>query len=169
MQEREETLKSVTLRPIGVVHSPHKKAEETPIQPVYARGVKGHAEIFPEYADGLCDLEGFSHVYLIYHFHRAKSVRLVVKPFLEDTPHGVFATRAPSRPNPIGISIVRLVKREGNILHLEDVDMLDNTPLLDIKPYISRFDCHTNARCGWQDKVDEETAQTRGLRQYREK
>ena len=155
----------ITLHPIGVIHSPHKKAEETPIQPVYARGVKGVAEIFPQYADGLRDLEGFSHIYLIYHFHKAKCTRLIVKPFLEDSPHGVFATRAPCRPNPVGFSVVRLVKVEGNVLHLEDVDVLDGTPLLDIKPYIPRFDYRENVRCGWQEGVEEETAQVLGRRQ----
>ncbi len=159
----------ITLRPIGVLHSPHKTAKETPIQPVYAPGVRGQAEIFAEFADGLLDLEGFSHVCLIYYFHEAPSTRLLVKPFLEDKQHGVFATRAPCRPNPIGFSVVRLVKREGNVLHLEDMDMLDGTPLLDIKPYVSRFDYRENARCGWQDNVDEASAQTRGHRQYRQK
>jgi len=157
----------ITLRPIGVIHSPHKRAEETPIQPVYAQGIEGSVEIFPEYADGLRDLEGFSHIYLIYHFHRAGPARLIVKPFLEDVPRGVFATRAPVRPNPIGLSLVRLVRREGNVLYLEDVDILDGTPLLDIKPYVSRFDSRENARCGWQEGVDEGTARVRGRRQYR--
>ena len=170
MRAREgETLPDVTLQPIGVIHTPHKNPKETPIQPVYAKGIEGRAEIFSEYADGLRDLEGFSHICLIYHFHKAKGVRLVVKPFLEDKPHGVFATRATCRPNPIGFSVVRLVRREGNLLHLEDVDVLDGTPLLDIKPYISRFDTRENARCGWQDNVDEEAARTRGRRLYRGK
>jgi len=159
---------SITLLPIGVIHSPHNKMEETPIQPVYARGIEGAAEILPEYADGLRDLEGFSHIYLIYHFHEAGHTRLVVKPFLEDTPHGVFATRAPCRPNPIGFSVVRLVRIEGNVLHIANVDVLDGTPLLDVKPYIARFDHHENVRCGWQDGVGEEIAQTRGRRRYGE-
>jgi tRNA-Thr(GGU) m(6)t(6)A37 methyltransferase TsaA len=155
----------ITLRPIGLIHSPYEKPEETPIQPVYARGTRGRAEVFPAYEDGLRDLEGFSHIYLIYYFHRVSSTRLIVKPFLEDSPHGVFATRAPCRPNPIGFSVVRLVRVEGNVLHLEDVDVLDGTPLLDIKPYISRFDHREDVRCGWQDHVDEEMAQARGRRQ----
>jgi tRNA-Thr(GGU) m(6)t(6)A37 methyltransferase TsaA len=159
-------LRAITLRPIGVIHSPHVKVEETPIQPVYAQGIKGFAEIFPEYVDGLRDLEGFSHIYLIYHFHRAKPARLVVKPFLEDVLHGVFATRAPSRPNPIGLSIVRLIGVEGNILHLEDVDVLNGTPLLDIKPYIVRFDRYEEVRSGWHDGVDEQVARLRGRRDY---
>ncbi len=164
MQREGIEYQPVTLCPIGVIHSPHQQAERTPIQPVYARGAKGQAEILPEYLDGLRDLEGFSHVCLIYWFHKASSPRLIVKPFLDDTPRGVFATRASCRPNPIGFSVVRLVRREENVLHLEDMDILDGTPLLDIKPYITRFDYRENARCGWQDNVDERIAQIRGRR-----
>lgn len=154
----------VTLHPIGIVHSPHRLADETPIQPVYATGIRGRVEILAEFADGLRDVEGFSHLHLIYLFHRASSPRLMVKPYLEDVDRGVFATRAPCRPNPIGLSIVRLTGREGNVLHLEDVDILDGSPLLDIKPYVTRFDHRPGARCGWQDGIDEETAHRRGRR-----
>jgi tRNA-Thr(GGU) m(6)t(6)A37 methyltransferase TsaA len=164
MHGDQEALQPVTLHPIGVIHSPHRRAEETPIQPVYAAGVRGRAEILPEYADGLRDLEGFSHIFLIYWFHKALSTQLIVKPFLEDATHGVFATRAPCRPNPIGLSIVRLVGRDGNVLHLADVDVLDETPLLDIKPYIARFDRHDSTRSGWQEDIDEETARRLGGR-----
>jgi tRNA-Thr(GGU) m(6)t(6)A37 methyltransferase TsaA len=129
----------------------------------------GSAEIFPEYAEGLRDLEGFSHVYLIYHFHKARAARLIVKPFLEDVDHGVFATRAPRRPNPIGISLVRLTRIEGHVLHLKDVDILDGTPLLDIKPYAPRFDRREDVRIGWLEDVDEKTARIRGRRQYDQK
>jgi len=150
--------------PIGVIRSEHVAAEETPIQPAYARGCKGRAEIFAEYAEGLRDLEGFSHVYLVYHFHAAGRARLIVKPFLQDTERGVFATRAPCRPNPIGLSIVELVRREGAVLYLDGVDVLDGTPLLDIKPYTAKFDLIQTTRNGWQDEVDEETAHKRGRR-----
>ena len=167
MQAASDSLRPITFRPIGVIRTPHTKAEETPIQPVYAQGIAGRAEVLPEHADGLRDLEGFSHVYLIYHFHQVGSVRLQVKPYLEDQAHGVFATRAPCRPNPVGFSLVRLVRREGNVLHLEDVDVLDGTPLLDIKPYVTRFDCRADVRCGWQDRVDETAARLRGRRGYR--
>ena len=160
----EPTAHSVTLHPIGLIHSPHKRAEETPIQPVYAQGVRGRARLLPEYADGLRDLEGFSHLFLIYWLHKASSPKLIVKPFLDDVTRGVFATRAPCRPNPIGLSIVRLVEREGNVLHLEDVDVLDGTPLLDIKPYVARFDRHDNTRSGWIEDIDEETARRLGSR-----
>jgi len=155
---------SVTYRPIGIIRSPHTVREETPIQPVYAKGVAGRAEVFPEFAEGLADLEGFSHLILIYHFHRAGGVKLTVTPFLEDAEHGVFATRAPCRPNPIGLSVVRLLRREGTVLHLADVDVLDGTPLLDVKPYVERFDRRDGVRSGWQDRVDEPTAESRGRR-----
>ncbi|HVN80500.1 MAG TPA: tRNA (N6-threonylcarbamoyladenosine(37)-N6)-methyltransferase TrmO [Terriglobia bacterium] len=156
----------ITFRPIGVIHSEHVDAEKTPIQPVYAKGCRGWVEIFPEYAEGLRDLEGFSHLYLIYHFHQADAMKLLVKPFLQDQVHGVFATRAPCRPNPIGLSIVELASREDNVLHLRGVDILDGTPLLDIKPYTARFDRIDTIRNGWQDAVDEETARRKGTREY---
>jgi len=156
----------VTYRAIGVIRSEHTEPTQTPIQPAYAIGCKGRAEILPEYAEGLRDIEGFSHLYLIYHFHRVRAVGLLVKPFLQDLEHGVFATRAPSRPNPIGLSIVRLERREGNILFLDGVDILDGTPLLDIKPYTAKFDCYQTERNGWQDEVDEETARRRGRQGY---
>jgi len=157
---------SITYRPIGVIRSEHVAAEQTPIQPAYAKGCKGRAEVFPEFAAGLRDLEGFSHVYLIYHFHQAGPPKLLVKPFLQDVERGVFATRAPCRPNAIGLSLVELVRREGNVLHLDSVDILDGTPLLDIKPYTAKFDRFETARNGWQDEVDEETARRRGKRGY---
>jgi tRNA-Thr(GGU) m(6)t(6)A37 methyltransferase TsaA len=158
---------SVTYRPIGVLRSEHIDPTRTPIQPAFAKGCPGRAELDPEFADGLTDLDGFSHVYVLYHFHRAGPARLRVKPFLQDAEHGVFATRAPARPNPIGLSIVRLVRREGSVLHLEDVDFLDGTPLLDIKPYVGRFDHVTTDRDGWQDNVTETEAQVRGRRGWR--
>jgi tRNA-Thr(GGU) m(6)t(6)A37 methyltransferase TsaA len=156
----------ITYRPIGVIRSENVSPEKTPIQPVYAKGCKGWAEIFPEFADGLRDLEGFSHVCLIYHFHRAAPAKLIVKPFLQDIERGVFATHAPCRPNAIGLSVVELVRREGNALHLDGVDILDGTPLLDIKPYTARFDCLETTRNGWQDEVDEKTARQSGRRSY---
>jgi len=160
----EETF--IIYRPIGVIHSEHVVAERTPIQPVYARGCRGEVEIYPEFEEGLRDLEGFSHVYLIYHLHRAEPAQLVVKPFLQDAMRGIFATRAPCRLNAIGLSIVELIRREGNVLHLDCVDILDGTPLLDIKPYTAKFDCIKQTRNGWQDEVDEETAMQLGKRNY---
>ena len=152
---------------IGIIHSEHIAADKTPIQPVYAKGCKGRAEILPEFAKGMRDLEKFSHIYLIYHFHRSSYVKLTVKPFLQGIERGLFSTRAPCRPNAIGLSIVRLVKIEGTTLHLADVDILDGTPLLDIKPYTAKFDRIAVTRNGWQDVVDKKTAQKRGLRGYR--
>lgn len=153
------------LRPIGVIHTPHTRSDETPIQPVFAEGVQGRAEVLPEYAAGLQDLGGFSHIWLLYWFDRAGPAQLALRPYLQDDLHGVFATRAPARPNPIGLSLVRLVRCEGRVLHLADVDMLDGTPLLDIKPYVPRFDCRTGVRTGWLEAVDESTAERRGRRQ----
>lgn len=151
-------------QPIGVIRTPHTRAADTPIQPVYAKGVRGRVELAPEYEPGLRDIEGFSHLHLIYAFDRAGAARLEVVPYLDDRSHGVFATRSPSRPNAIGLSLVRLIGREGAVLHVEDVDMLDGTPLLDIKPYIGRFDSRPDARCGWQDEIGEEEARARGSR-----
>jgi tRNA-Thr(GGU) m(6)t(6)A37 methyltransferase TsaA len=136
-------------RPIGVVHSPFHGVRGVPIQPSGAHGIGGTVEVLPELADGLQDLDGFSHIILIYHFHRAGRAHLLVTPFLDERPHGVFATRAPVRPNPIGISVVRLLSVEGNILHIENVDVLDGTPLLDIKPYVPEFDQYPAERIGW--------------------
>jgi tRNA-Thr(GGU) m(6)t(6)A37 methyltransferase TsaA len=156
----------IIYEPIGVIRSEHLAAEATPVQSVYAHGCKGRAELLPQFEDGLRDLEGFSHIYLIFHFDRAGPMRLVVKPFLQDVERGVFATRAPSRPNAIGLSVVELVRREGNVLFLDGLDILDGTPLLDIKPYTTRFDVFETASNGWQDQVDEQTARRRGRRGY---
>ncbi len=155
---------AIAFRPIGVIRSEHIHPEQTPIQPAYARNCQGRVEIFPEFAAGLRDLEGFSHIYLIYHFHRSNECQLTVKPFLQDVERGVFATRAPCRPNAIGFSVVRLLRRDGPVLHVDGLDILDGTPLLDIKPYVSRFDRITPKRNGWQDEVDETTARKRGRR-----
>ncbi len=155
---------SIVYESIGVIRSGHTKPEETPIQPIYSEGCKGQVEVFPEFVAGLRDVEGFSHIYLVYHLHKADPSRLTVRPFLQDVERGVFATRAPCRPNPIGLSVVKLVRREGSILHLDAVDVLDGTPLLDIKPYTAKFDRIEPTRNGWQDEVDEETAWLRGRR-----
>ncbi len=158
---------TISYTPIGVIRSNHMRPEETPIQPVYASECLGEVRLYPEYAEGLRDLNGFSHLYLLYHFDRAEPPRLLVKPFLDDTERGVFSTRSPRRPNAIGLSIVRLLRVEGNVLYIQGVDILDGTPLLDIKPYTTRFDVHQTERNGWQDTVDNTDAETRGLRGYR--
>ncbi len=157
----------ITFHPIGLVRSPHTDPTTTPIQPMYAKDCLGRVEIRPEFAEGLADIEGFSHVYLIYHLHRAPAAQLRVKPFLQDIEHGVFATRAPCRPNPIGMSLVRLLRREGNILHIEGVDILDGTPVIDIKPYSPRCDAVENPRGGWTDNISDAEAQLRGRRDFK--
>jgi len=123
-----------------------------PIQPAGARGVRGYVEIFSEYAEGLRDIEGFSHLFLIYAFHRCPSYQLTVIPFLDTSPRGVFATRAPRRPNAIGLSVVRLIEVNGTMLVVEDVDILDGTPLLDLKPYVPAFDSYPDAASGWLER-----------------
>lgn len=144
-----ESGQDIIFRPIGVVRSPHAAPAGTPVQPSAAKGIPATVEIYPEFADGLKDLDGFSHIYLLCHFHKAGAFKLTVIPFLDDTPRGVFATRAPSRPNALGLSIVRLDRVHGLVLHIRDVDILDGTPVLDIKPYVPEFDQRDNVRCGW--------------------
>jgi tRNA (adenine37-N6)-methyltransferase len=156
------------LRSIGVVSSPHTDHEKTPIQPVFAKGIKGMISIDDEFVEGLDDLEGFSHIFVFYVFHEEYSEKLTVKPFLEDVQRGVFSTRAPCRPNRIGFSLLRLASVEGNVLHVEDVDILDGTPVLDIKPYIARFDVRGEVRSGWQESVSDEAAIALGRRGFRE-
>ncbi len=141
----------LTMQPIGVIHSPFTEPAGTPIQAAMAEGVEGRVDVFPEFAAGLKDLDGFDRIWLVYQFDRAPPPRLLVTPFLDDVPRGVFATRAPCRPNPIGLSAVRLERIEGSVLYVRDVDMLDGTPLLDIKPYAPRFDHFEVRRCGWLD------------------
>jgi tRNA-Thr(GGU) m(6)t(6)A37 methyltransferase TsaA len=147
---------TIIYRPIGIIHSPFKEPHDAPIQSVCATDIEGTVEIYPEYTEGLADLEGFSHIILLYHFHLSKGFSLKVKPYLDEQLRGVFATRAPARPNPIGMSIVRLVKVEGEKLYIRDVDILDGTPLLDIKPYVPEFDSRNADKIGWlSDKIDE--------------
>jgi len=139
----------IIYKPIGIIHSPFKEPRGTPIQPSAAGDVEGMVEVFPEYVEGLKDIEGFSHLILIYHFHLVKRSALQVKPYMDDQSHGVFATRAPARPNSIGISIVRLLEVEDTKLHIQGVDVVDGTPLLDIKPYVPQFDAGAVERIGW--------------------
>jgi len=150
--QKGESMNEINYKPIGVIHSPFKEPKGTPIQPAGAKGANGTVEIFPEYAEGLKDIEGFSHIILLYHFHLSKRSTLIAKPYMDNETHGVFAMRGPSRPNPIGISVVCLVKVEGNMLHIQDVDIVDGTPLLDIKPYIPEFDIRKVERIGWLEK-----------------
>jgi tRNA-Thr(GGU) m(6)t(6)A37 methyltransferase TsaA len=145
-------MKKIEYRPIGIIHSPYKTPAGTPIQPPASKGVEAEVEVFEKYAHGLADLGGFSHIYLIYHFHLARKFSLKVKPFLDDEPHGLFATRAPSRPNAIGLSIVALIGKENNTLRVKNIDVLDGTPLLDIKPYVPGFDIRKVHKIGWMEK-----------------
>ena len=135
--------------PIGRILSPFKEASGTPVQPSAALEVEAVLEIYPAYAEGLKDIEGFSHLILLYHLHLIKPAGLLVKPFLGNEMHGIFATRSPARPNPIGFSVVRLIKVDGNRLSIREVDILDQTPILDIKPYVGEFDIRPVERVGW--------------------
>jgi tRNA-Thr(GGU) m(6)t(6)A37 methyltransferase TsaA len=138
-----------------VIHSPFSERRGMPIQAAFAGDAVGKVVLDPEHADGLRSLEGFSHIILVYHFHLSKGHALLVKPFLEDKVHGVFATRAPCRPNAVGISVVRLERVEGCVLHVTGVDIVDGTPLLDIKPYVPPFDDRSEARIGWlEGRID---------------
>ena len=152
-------MEPILYRPIGIMHSPFKTAGGAPIQSATAVGAAGQVTVFQEYAEGLKDVEGFSHVILLYHFHLSKRYSLTVRPFLDQKPRGLFATRAPARPNPIGLSVVRLLKIKGSTLYVDHVDILDGTPLLDIKPYVPKFDAWEAARIGWMaGRVDEAAA-----------
>jgi tRNA-Thr(GGU) m(6)t(6)A37 methyltransferase TsaA len=137
------------LKPIGVIHSPFDEPAGAPIQPRYAQGVEGTVEVFEPFAAGLCDLAGFERIWLIYWFHKAPSARLVIRPFKDEVDRGLFATRAPCRPNPVGLSAVRLLSIESCILRVADVDILNGTPLVDIKPYVPEFDHYEVERIGW--------------------
>ena len=134
---------------IGIIHTSYENSGNVPIQGIFFPDSAGRVVLFDEYADGLLDIEGFSHIILIYHFHLCKEKRLIVRPYMENKEHGIFAIRSPKRPNAIGLSVVRLLGREGNELIVGEVDMLDGTPLLDIKPYVSYFDYRENTRTGW--------------------
>ncbi len=156
-------------RPIGVIHSEYTEQEETPIQGIFNPSM-GEIEVFPEFAAGLADIESFSHLYLLYYFHRATSAKLTQKPFLDgEKERGIFAIRHFNRPNPIGLSIVELVEVRGNILVIRGVDILDGTPLLDIKPYVRQFDHRDEVKSGWVDNQHTDdiavwNASPRGLR-----
>ena len=138
-----------------------------PIQAVAAVGVRGRIELDPALADGLEGIDGFSHLILLYHLHQVSGPRLTVTPFLDEQPHGVFATRSPARPNPIGISTVRLVSVTGTTIEIEDVDMVDGTPLLDLKPYVPAFDDRADARIGWFEGRVEHVSDVRADERFR--
>ncbi len=141
------------LKAIGVIRSPFTQAKGTPIQPAFSKGAEGLVEVYEPYTAALQDLEGFERIWVLYWYHKAAPFKPLVKPYLDTVLRGLFATRAPSRPNPIGISSVRLLTRDGSQLHVADIDILDGTPLLDIKPYVDRFDSFHTKRHGWLDTV----------------
>jgi tRNA-Thr(GGU) m(6)t(6)A37 methyltransferase TsaA len=140
----------ISMHPIGIIHSPFTDKDQTPIQASRSQAI-GTVEVYPEFSDGLQGIEEFSHIYLLYVFHNSSGYSLQIKPFLDDQEHGLFATRYPYRPNPLGISTVRLLFRQANVLTIEGVDVLDGTPLLDIKPYVPDFDLRTDVRAGWYE------------------
>jgi tRNA-Thr(GGU) m(6)t(6)A37 methyltransferase TsaA len=147
----------IRLTEIGRIHSPFKQATGTPIQPYRAGSALGYITLRPEFQEGLADLDGFDRVWLIYWFHRAAPAKMSVIPYRDTIAHGLFATRVPARPNTIGMSCVRLLNIENNILRLAEVDILDDTPLLDIKPYVPQYDNYPVQRCGWLDTVPDKS------------
>ena len=167
MQDEEKNRDPLSFVPIGIIHSPFTDIIGMPIQPNGARGIRGTVEISGAYAEGLMDIEGFSHLFLIYAFHRCPSYQLTVTPFLDTTPRGVFATRAPRRPNAIGLSIVRLIEVKGTTLVVEDVDILDGTPLLDLKPYVPAFDSYPDASSGWLEGSAQDAGSFRSDERFR--
>ncbi len=140
---------AIEYTPIGHFMTPHKDVRDMPIQPRGALGVRGGILVLPEYRDGLADLDGFSHVIVLYHLHRVRGRSLRVTPFLDTREHGIFATRSPARPNPVGLSVLRLVAVTELVVYLENVDVLDGTPVIDIKPYVPDFDAWPAERVGW--------------------
>jgi tRNA-Thr(GGU) m(6)t(6)A37 methyltransferase TsaA len=145
-------MEEIVIKPIGIIHSPYRESRNIPIQGTFEGNVETWLELKEEYAGGLKDLGEFSHAIIIYYFHRSEKEEITGQPFLEDTPHGIFAIRSPHRPNHLGLSVIKIKKIEGNRLYFTEVDVLDGTPLLDIKPYVSYFDHRVNATSGWLEK-----------------
>jgi len=157
----------VEMQPIGIIHTPFRQLAEMPIQPAGAAGVQGTVEIFEPFRAGLKDLDGFSHIILLYLFHGSQGFSLEVIPFLDTQPRGLFATRAPRRPNPIGLSTVRLDRIENGNLQVRNVDILDKTPLLDIKPYVPEFDAQTEVRSGWLEQARKTVARQKSDNRFK--
>ena len=151
----------IEFQPIGVIHTPFKERAGMPIQPSGGCGIQGTVEVYPEFREGLSDLDGFSHIILLYCFHRIEGFKLRVVPFLDTRSRGVFSTRAPTRPNPIGLSVVQLLGIEDGDIRIENVDILDGTPLLDIKPYVPEFDAQSKIRTGWLEEVGKKVSKKR--------
>jgi tRNA-Thr(GGU) m(6)t(6)A37 methyltransferase TsaA len=154
----------LNIQPLGLIRTPHRVLDQTPIQPCFAEGIRGEIHLDPAYAEGLEGLDAFSHAFLIYHLHRAEPGPLRVKPFLLDELKGIFACRYPHRPNALGLSLVRIVAIEGARVIFEGADMLDGTPLLDLKPYFPKADCPEAAWGGWTEQLDPAAARRIGSR-----
>ena len=159
--------REIEFPPIGKIHSPYAEPQGTPIQVAGGEGIGGTIEIYPEFVGGLAGVEGFSHLIVLYHFHLAGKAELLVRPFLDDQQCGIFATRAPCRPNAIGMSVVHLLRVEGNLLHVEDLDIVDLTPVIDIKPYVPAFDARKVERIGWLEGKSEEAVGRRADPRFR--
>lgn len=146
-------IKNIVYQPIGIIHSPFKEVAGMPIQPCGAKKAGGSIELLTEYEKGLKDIKGFSHIIILYHFHKITHWVPEVIPFMDNKLHGIFATRSPARPNAIGISILPLLRREGGLLYVEELDILDQTPVLDLKPFFGPYDNRLQVRSGWLDAV----------------
>ena len=157
----------INFEPIGIIHSPFQTLEGMPIQPTSQASQPGIVEVYPRYAEGLKDLDGFSHIYLIYYFHHTAHYKLTVTPFLDTHARGLFATRAPCRPNPIGLSLVQLDRIEDNRLHIARLDTLDQTPLIDIKPFIPEFESNQQVRIGWVEQAREQVRTRKSDERFR--
>jgi len=166
VRSRKKYIMKIEYQQIGIIHTPFHEPKGMPIQPTGAAGVQGTVEIFPEFVQGLQDLDGFSHIILLYHFHRSDGFALLVTPFMDSLQRGVFATRAPKRPNPIGLSIVQLNKLHKQTLYIENVDILDGTPLLDIKPYVPEFDHYVADRIGWLGQAKRSAGVTKADKRF---
>jgi len=160
-------LEKIVFQSIGRIRTPHRVLADIPIQSSLAKGIEGTVVLDPAFEGGLKDIEAFSHIILFYLFHQSHKTRLRLKPYVSDQAHGIFATRAPHRPNKLGMSLVRLMRIDGHVLHVSDLDILDGTPLIDIKPYIKRFDSRTSVRSGWHDAVSDDVLTDRGMRNYK--
>lgn len=161
-------MNDIIFRPIGIIRTPFKDVEGMPIQPAGSQEVEGRVLLDRAYEEGLNDIEGFSHLILIYHFHKSRGFKLNVLPFLDDHERGVFATRAPRRPNAIGLSVVSLLKREKNELHVGHIDVVDQTPLLDIKPYVPAFDSMDETAIGWLEGKANKSRNMRSDKRFRD-
>jgi tRNA-Thr(GGU) m(6)t(6)A37 methyltransferase TsaA len=154
----------IVMRPIGVIHSPYKEEKGTPIQGVFGAQAEAWIELKEKYVLGLKDLDGFSHAILLYYFHKSDREEIVAKPYLQKEEHGIFAIRSPHRPNHIGFSVVKIKKITGKRLYFTEVDVLDGTPVLDIKPYVKQFDCREKAKSGWIERHFKDGKPTEGTK-----